>query len=193
MSDLVNYGIRQEESDVRVHVCPYVRRVYTFPTEEGVRALDSGSYEELEGHQNGVEGATSRGYNVPPSDIEKCICIKLREVTWKALEFSRDEPPNVKGQKAVRLVRQMIHNSMLPLPGETKQDPSLEINGTDVIARFPEKEIHVQVKCDFKGGAKDLGGFGLFLQTHERNPRGLHDGENKVQYSDLFGEPALSK
>lgn len=165
---------------MRVHVCPYVQRVYIFPTSKAIDALDSGNYNPLNGHQDGVEGRTSVGYNVPPKDIEECIALTLRNRTWEYLCFKRSESTNIKGRKAIKLVTKMIHRGMLPLPADTERNPTLDVQGTDIFARFPEACLRIQVKCDFKGGAEDLGGYGLFLQTHERNPLGRHDGGQAI-------------
>jgi len=181
--DLVEYGIYQENSDVRVHVCPYVERVYVFPTQEGIRALEENDYKALNAYQDGVSGRTAIGYGVPPDDIQKCICVRVRRRVWAYLSFTRSASTSEKGGKAVRLVVGMIQRGMLPLPGRTTQDPTMEIDGTDIVAHFEEQTLNIQVKCDFRGGHKELGGLGgLFLQTHERNPRGLHDGEQQVSH-----------
>jgi hypothetical protein len=180
MSDLYEYGIHQEDSDIRVHVCPHVRRVYVFPTENACNALSDGNYQPIDGYQDEVNGRTSQGYNVPPSDIPSCIALTLREVTWEHLGFDRKNSTSTKGAKAVRLVSAMVRRGMIPVPGAATTKPELEISGTDIVATFDNQIVKIQVKCDFKGGAKHLGGFGLFLQTHERNPRGLHDGEQSI-------------
>lgn len=182
-SDLVEYGIYQENSDVRVHVCPYVKRVYIFPTEEGVKAIDSDNYKPIDGYQKGVKGRTSIGYNVPPEDIRNCISVSVNRRVWERLSFDRSAETSEKGAKAVQIVVGMIRRGMLPLPGNPSHDPVMEIDGTDIVARFEAQTIYIQVKCDFKGGHKRLGGFGLFLQTHERNPRNLYDSEQRINRS----------
>ena len=37
-----DYGIHGEDSHVRVHVCPAVKRIYVYPTTKGIEALGNG-------------------------------------------------------------------------------------------------------------------------------------------------------
>jgi hypothetical protein len=81
-----------------------------------------------------------------------------------------------KGRKAVELVAAMIRNGLFPLPyavGQLDSDPAkdMQINGDDIIVDLGANRVHIQVKCDFRGGDKALGGTGnLYLQVAERNP-----------------------
>lgn len=169
---MTEHGILNEGSDLRAHVCPRERRIYVYPTTKGAAAVQSDSYLLVPAHQNGVEGATAMGCWVPPDDIEECISISPREATWQAIGFRDDDGLGEKGRKALRLVKGLIQHGLFPgsLGGIEITDRDLQIEGMDIIIRamsLPERRV--QVKCDYKGGRS-----GLYLQTEERNPLGIH-------------------
>jgi hypothetical protein len=173
MNQLFDYGIQKEQSDIRAHVCPKVRRVYVFPTEEGRKALAKGV--KLPAYQPGVEGPTALGHCVPVWCIRKCVCLQVKPAAWDAIGFSPEDDTSVKGHKAVRLVVGMIQNGLFPLPltgsSNASLSPELEIAGEDIRVSVNEQTIAIQVKCDYPGGAVELGGTGnLYLQTAECNP-----------------------
>lgn len=173
---LHDYGIQNEGSDLRAHVCPLVRRVYVYPTAEGRRVAMSGQWPRRSAYQPGVEGATAEGYLVPPLVIPRSAGVEVRAEAWDAAGFSQSDDTSTKGQKAVRFVTGMIRAGVFPLPysvGALDADPALamQIRGDDIIVDLGTCRVHIQVKCDFKGGDKALGGTGnLFLQVSERNP-----------------------
>jgi len=173
---LHEYGIQNEASDIRAHVCPFVRRVYVYPTEEGRRVAISGKWPKRPAFQPGVEGATAEGYLVPPLAIPRCVGIEVREEAWDFTAFCESDDTTMKGKKAVRFVAQMIRAGIFPLPysvGNLDADPTetMQIRGDDIIVDLGANRVHIQVKCDFKGGDKALGGTGnLYLQVAERNP-----------------------
>lgn len=176
---LLEYGIRTEQSDMRAHVCPVVRRVYVYGTAGGLAAIDTGTYREVPGYQANVPTPTARGYLVPPMAIPGCVGLELRSSVWDALAFVSSDGLSQKGGKALRLVMGMIRQGLLPLPSMPKDvgDFELQVKGMDITI-MPgqwQRPIVVQVKCDYKGGAQVLGGTGyLFLQTAECNPLGYH-------------------
>lgn len=177
---LIDYGIQTELSDVRTHVCPRVRRVYVYPTSCGVEAIETGAHRLVPGYQPGWDGATAEGYLVPPEEIEHCVEVMFRDAAWNALRFRQDERTSAKGDKAVRLVKAMLKHGMLPLPTESQivTERDMQITGTDIFVRanqLRKRDVRVQVKCDFVGGRRELGGSGhLFLQIRECNPLGLY-------------------
>lgn len=180
MKQLVDYGIQTERSDIRVHVCPTVRRVYTYPTTSGLEAINTGKYRKKAGYQPGVEYATAEGYLIPPMEIARCVCLELPDIVWRWISFDKNQTTTAKGDKATRLVAAMLERGMLPIPalGETAVCRDLQISGTDIFipqGALRDAPIHIQVKCDYDGGAKELGGTGnLFLQVAECNPLGRH-------------------
>lgn len=180
MKQLVDYGIQNERSDIRVHVCPTVRRVYTYPTSCGIDAINTGKYRARLGYQPGVEYATAKGYLIPPMDIPRCVCLQLPDIAWGWIAFRREDSTTTKGDKATRLVAVMLKRGMLPIPalGVEVACRDLQISGTDIFVpqgALRDRSIHIQVKCDFDGGSRELGGTGnLFLQVAECNPLGRH-------------------
>jgi len=177
---LFEYGIQTEKSDIRTHVCPVVRRVYVYPTSSGLMVIESGCYPLVPGYQPGWSEPTAEGYLVPPDDIPCCVELKFRDTVWDHLSFRKDEATSEKGRKAVRLVKMMLKRGLLPIPTESEivEERNIQISGTDIYVkanRLREKDVHIQVKCDFDGGRKELGGTGnLFLQVREINPFGLY-------------------
>lgn len=172
----MTYGIQNERSDLRAHVCPVVRRVYVFPTEEGQRIIKTGKWRRTAGYQKGVDGPTAMGYLVPPFAICRCIALEVRDVAWDAVRFSDEDDTTTKGHKAVLLVENMIRAGLFPLPYvihecETELAKAVQIDGDDIVVLTGANRVHIQVKCDYPGGDKTLGGTGnLFLQVQERNP-----------------------
>jgi hypothetical protein len=176
MPQLFDYGIQNEQSDIRAHVCPLVRRVYVYPTVEGCRAVTSGHWARRSAFQPGVVGHTAEGYCVPPFAIRRCVAVEVRAEAWLAMNFQESESTSAKGEKAVRMVVQMIRSGIFPLPYtagtlNTAPEKALQIRGDDIIVDLGANRVHVQVKCDYRGGDEALGGTGnLYLQVAERNP-----------------------
>jgi len=177
---LVEYGIQNDNSHVRAHVCPTVRRVYVYPTKEGISAIETGAFRCVYGHQPGIDTPTAKGYLVPPFSIRKCVSLQVSDAVWESLAFNEQDGLGEKGQKAVRMVLGMLRNGLFPIPaiGANINDLGLQITGTDILidrTAIGKFDVHVQVKCDFPGGEASLGGTGyLFLQIEECNPFGIH-------------------
>lgn len=177
---MIDYGIQNESSHIRAHVCPKVRRVYTYPTACGVAAIRSGKFRKVNGFQPGVTTATAEGYLVPPFEIAKCAAIQLNTSVWERLRFSKDDALDEKGKKAELLIKQMVLNGLLPIPAiaDNVREIDVQLLGGDVIIKpnaIRKDEIVIQVKCDYDGGERELGGTGnLFLQVAESNPLGIH-------------------
>ncbi len=169
---LVDHGIMTEQSDLRAHVCPRERMIYVFPTAAGVAAIETGRYQISSAHQKGTEIVTAQGYWVPPDEIESCLRISPRMVTWDAMNFAREDSLGEKGRKAAALVYLMIRNGLFPgsLGGDYVTDADIQRRGMDiVIGSFTVPVRTIEVKCDYAGGST-----GLFLQTRECNPFGIH-------------------
>lgn len=172
---LFDYGIQTEDSHIRAHVCPRARRVYVYPTAQGIEALSKGI--DALGYQPGVTGATAKGKLVKPFDIPKCVSLQINDRVWDAFNFDIKAETTKKGEKAVKLVVRMIKEGLFPLPAGIIIDPNvskaIQIKGDDIYVWTQKSCVKIQVKCDFPGGEKNLGGTGhLYLQTAERNPLG---------------------
>lgn len=177
---LVDYGIQNEDSHIRVHVCPKVQRVYVYPTDCGISAIQTGQYHNTPGFQAGIAIPTAMGYLVPPFDIKRCVALSLNGDVWDSLGFQRIQTTTIKGQKAVRLIVEMLKQGLFPIPVQAYEitDRDLQIKGADVVIKagtVTKDDIIIQVKCDFDGGEKELGGTGnLYLQVAECNPLRRH-------------------
>lgn len=174
---LVDYGIQTEKSDWRAHVCWTVGRVFYYPTDSGVRAVESGDYRDAPAHQvfNGSLVQTASGKLVPPAEIEGCIARKIPDNLKAQFPIAKSDPPTLKGELAVEIVKAMLLCGLMPamIPmSEEQGDLDLQIEGVDIIVTA---SVRLQVKCDFEGGPLEWGGSGsLYLQTAECNPHGLH-------------------
>lgn len=163
---LVSYGIQNEKSDLRAHVCVKIKKVYIYPTEAGIEAVFSGKHPLAPAYTGSIKTAT--GYLVPPGCISNCEVFKIPDKWWKRVNFKDFDNTTIKGEKAVRIVKNMIIKGMMPalkLKYEEVTEKDLQIEGTDIIIRSKAK---IQVKCDYKGGEGGTGN--LFLQTSECNP-----------------------
>ena len=167
--NLIDYGIYQEKTDYRCHVCLGEGYLYIYRTDAGIAACESGRYPELPARQPGVDGFTAKGYCVPPLDIEGCDRVRIPD-NW--LDIARAKAPQSasttqKGAIATKLVRAMLRRGRIPVSLGSREvgNQQLQIEGCDIIV---SANFRIQVKCDYPGG---VGGTGrLYLQTAERNP-----------------------
>jgi len=168
---LIDYGIHEEDSYIRAHVCPIVKIIYVFKTQEVIKVLDK--YPEVPGRQPGISFPTAMGRLVPPNDI-----FDIRPLYWNSYpwweSFNENDSTEKKGKLAVLVVTSIMKIGRFPLWFDAKEveDINIDIQGTDIIVCGKWK---IQVKCDFRAGPKELGGTGnLFIQTKECNPLGKH-------------------
>lgn len=177
-TNLVEFGIQNEKSHLRAHVCPVVQRVYVYPTAYGIDAMEG--HRCVYGYQDGVSTPTARGYLVPPFDIQNCVSLAFNPRAWSAVDFTDKDSLTEKGRKATRLILAMIERGLFPLPAlaEEVTDYELQVEGQDIYISSTAIEcddVVIQVKCDYEGGEKSLGGTGnLFLQIAECNPFGYN-------------------
>jgi hypothetical protein len=171
---LVEYGIQTEESDYRAHVCFAVGIVYVFPTQSGKDAALSGKYPLRSASQRTLRYATAEGYTVPPEKIKSCVGIEIPNDLLGSLCPERYDDESTKGEQAVETFRRMCLRGLVSLPLLASDVTSRQgqIQGKDIVIT---SDVSVQVKCDYFGGPKNLGGTGnLFLQVRECNPFGMH-------------------
>jgi hypothetical protein len=172
-TELVGYGIFEEQSDIRAHVSPQTKSVYVFKTAVILSLIQKNKYRNAPAYQPGFSYATANGLLVPVEDVPDIRCIKWHSFHWWE-EFSETDTTTEKGKKAVWVVRQIMKHGRFPLwfDGEEVSDIKIDIEGTDVIVYG---KWRIQVKCDWKAGTKKMGGSGnLFIQTHEINPGKLY-------------------
>lgn len=168
---LVEYGIQNEKSDLRVHVCAKIGRVYYYPTASGQVQIKEKEYRKVPARTRGI--VTAEGYLVPPQDIQGCkggtIPLFLLEESGIQLLPEKGRQ-HEKGEAAVFITKNLLKSGDIKIPHIVKEitDLDMQVSGTDI---FVKTEIKIQVKCDFKGGPKAHGGTGnLFLQVSECNP-----------------------
>lgn len=172
---LVEHGIQNEQSDVRIHVCVMVRRLYVFKTENGMAAIKTGLYKARPAFQmvNGVKRQTATGYVIPWNKIEGCTPVVLPEPLLKANPIHETDKPDIKGKNARVIAVRLLEDGRLPIPMKVNvvENTQQQIEGMDLVV---DSKIRIQVKCDFRGGNRDLGGTGnLYLQIAEANPHKL--------------------
>lgn len=166
---MTEYGINEDTSAMRVHVCPKARKLYVFPTESGRSAVTSKS--QVNGFQPGIEYATARGTLVCPTSISSVRIVFMD--TADALKYCEEWPTDRKGKWAEDLVADYLEAGRIPLPfsAKTCRDVRLQFAGKDMIA---SGSFTIQVKCDGPGGIGYGASGKLFLQTHELNPLNKH-------------------
>lgn len=165
---LLGYGIQTEASDYRAHVAYKAQRVYVFPTRNGLRAVETGSYAEKTAKTGSIE--TAKGYAVPISHIDGLSEVLIPLDIHQQFKIESYMPTGEKGRRATFIVASMMKQSLIPLPVivDYTEDRALQISGTDIIVGA---SLHVQVKCDYYAGDRRYGGTGnLFLQVAECNP-----------------------
>lgn len=172
---LVEYGIQNEKSDIRVHVCVKARRIYAYHTADGVNTISSAPFKKVPVFTNGIK--TAEGYLVPPRSITGCQQITIGDGVWEAsgiLQCSEKGQQGAKGDAAVYVTKEALKQGLIHLDMSITEidDEDLQIEGTDIYVRA---SVKIQVKCDYRGGPKAFGGTGnLFLQIAECNPFGIH-------------------
>jgi len=168
---LVEHGITTEDSDFRVHVCVLAERLYVFGSRETIEAVELGSYYEAPAFTGDIKTAT--GWLVPPFDIDGVQEIELPEKAWPWISETEDCCTSEKGRRATILVKRALELGLVSLPFIVEgTSVAADIEGADLIITARYK---IQVKCDWKGGRRDLGGSGnLYIQRSECNPHGRH-------------------
>ena len=165
-TDLVEYGILQEESDFRAHVCVKACRVYVFETEAARKVVAAGVFPERPVYTDGI--CTARGVLVPMYALPYVAKVTIPNNVQSWILASHDT--GTKGARAARLVRDYVQRGRIPLPLKTKTQRAVNVQlaGVDLVVA---DAVRIQVKCDYHGGPRALGGTGnLFIQTHECNP-----------------------
>lgn len=172
MSELTNYGIEQEHTDIRIHVCVRVKRLYVYSRDAALLAIRTHDYPVKDAYTERVK--TAEGYAVSWNDIADCREVWLHGSYWRVDPIREDMTTSEKGAAAGHIVSRALEGGYVPLPMkvEVVTDPHTQIDGIDIVARCA---LRIQVKCDFGGGDKKFGGTGnLFIQTSELNPKQAH-------------------
>ncbi len=170
-NNLVEYGILNESSDYRIHVCFNEHNIYVFETKYGVEAVKSGRFHRRLGYQPRVKYATSEGYPIPPSAIKECQQVQIPESIFHLYSCRKNDDTIKKGECAVNLVKDMLMRGLISLKFNPTiiNEKDIQIKGIDI---FIHQDMRIQVKCDYDGGVNGTGN--LFLQTSEINPLSKH-------------------
>lgn len=172
---LIDYGIQNEESDIRIHVSVKTRSIYVYRTKDGLAAINKRNYPVKPAYQGEI--LTAKGYLVPPEDIGGCLRIPIPPLTFYKAKFPKVKwsgSTSSKGRSAVSVVKQMLKDKLIPIKINITEvnDLDMQIKGIDITVKT---EIKIQVKCDWSAGPKNLGGTGnLYLQIAESNPYKLY-------------------
>lgn len=181
---LANYGIHTEESDWRIHVCVKAKAVYCFPRDAAVAAVNRRAMINQDGHKVVTTGdiVTATGYAIPIEEIDPIYPVRIPSGWISHVHGARAYitihermSTTAKGEKAEKVVAALWRNGYLnfirPISLQEQTEIHVQHRGIDLIAVMPT----VQIKCDFAGGDKALGGTGnLFIQLSECNPYQQH-------------------
>jgi hypothetical protein len=165
---LVPYGIQTERSDLRAHVCILARALYVYPTRCGVACLSDPRWREVPAKTGAL--VTAMGRLVPPTAINECMRVDIPDSLIVHANIQETQSTTEKGTRAMHLVAAMIRDALFPFPLDPTiiTDTNMQFEGLDIVVAT---RVRIQVKLDFRGGERELGGTGnLFLQTAECNP-----------------------
>lgn len=174
---LYQYGIEEEQSDIRAHVSLPGRCVTVYKTADMVTLIQSRNYRQKFATQPGVDFPTAQGWLVPIGDIQPQYVLTSELYPWRNYNHG-DMNLGQRGDMAVQCVRAFIVSNKFPLwvCGHINDDKELDIQGTDIVVSARRR---IQVKYDWLAYSKDKGGSGnLFIQSHECNPLKIHRAED---------------
>ena len=167
---LIDEGIFNDKSNFRIHVCPLVKRLYSYPTKCGINAINKGDYKKRSVTTNGI--VTAEGYAVPFNKIYLCQEMRVPKEYWNQYAFIEKEKGG--GGKAENFVLELTTKGWIRYASKATlvTNRQLQFDGCDINV---SSNWMIQVKLDFKGGSRSLGGTGnLFVQTKECNPEKIY-------------------
>lgn len=177
-TNLTEYGIQNENSICRAHVCPLAKVVYTYNTRLAVEHIQAHSYPVKPAYQdvNGIRILTAKGYIVPVVDIPMIRKNTIWDDVWETYPIQKHQTTSHKGQQALLIVQTGLRLGLIALPtlGDEIDDLDNQIQGRDIVVH---RGVSIQVKCDFLGGERHLHPLctgNLYLQIAERNPHQYH-------------------
>lgn len=151
-----------DSASYRIHVCPRVGLLYVFPTVNMDWVTGKKAQTEYKGR------VTSKGVLVKPADLDATTYSIPQAILKRVALASAGMGSSEKGRAAESIVAEMIRQGHLPFSRNVRivTDRDEQISGIDLWAG----EIPIQVKMDFNGGEKELGGTGnLYIETHSDN------------------------
>ena len=159
---LVNYGIQNEDSDLRAHVSVCNATVYVFPTENGRKAIAENNIQGKPAYTGTT--VTAFGYPVPFRKIANIQAVKIPQWIFENENFLHSDTTSQKGNKAVNIVKTMILKGLIQIaltPTEITEK-TMQIKGTDI---HVTANCKIQDKCDWRAGETG----NVYLQVAERN------------------------
>lgn len=175
---LTEYGIQNENSICRAHVCPLAKTVYTYNTRLALAHVQNHTYPVRPAYQdvNGQRILTAKGYIVPVMDIPMIRKNRIWDDVWGTYPIQRQDSTSYKGQQALLIVQTGLQLGLIALPtmGDEVNDLNSQIAGRDIVVH---RGVSIQVKCDYLGGEKHLHSYctgNLYLQIAECNPHQYH-------------------
>lgn len=173
--ELFEYGIRNERSDVRAHVCPAARTVCVYQTSAMINLIEKWRFKEAYAKQPGIPYVTGKGFLVPIDVIPDLRVLHPDKYKWETF------PPRMAGRSelgaaAVSVVLYTMRLGRFPVWFDQPTEESngeIQIEGADIILWAARR---IQVKCDYCGGKQEWNSQctgNLFIQTAERNPHKL--------------------
>lgn len=175
--NLVDYGIADEQSDIRAHVTIPGRQIVVFKTADMQTLITQKKYPERKATQPGVKGlVTGVGVVVPIIDIESYCILKSSIFPWDKYNYKAMSIVEC-GNAAVTVVKAAIRANRFPLwvCGIVTTDKEIDIQGTDIIVKATRR---IQTKHDWGAYSREDGGTGnVFIQTKECNPLKLYGDE----------------
>lgn len=172
-TNLIKYGIEEEQSNYRIHVCGIFNIAYSFNSESMIDFINANNFSSRDVYSYGV--VTAKGFLVP---LKKSIQVGIvKEHILPSYIWSNcpDSSERNKGIWAVGVARKSIENNIVTFESsiKTQEIHTLveQINGKDILV--VNNKISVQVKCDLRACFKNhhqKGTGNLFIQTHECNP-----------------------
>lgn len=166
LGTMFEYGILNEESDLRAHVSVCDATVYVFTPKAARQAIQQHpEVRTKKAFQNGVDFATANGYPMPARFIEDLKAIKIPQHIFTEANFLQGDNTSAKGNKAVFVVKEMLRLNLIPFAFNVDEitDRTMQIQGTDILV---SAKYRIQIKCDWRIGETG----NVYLQTHERNP-----------------------
>mgnify|MGYP001008616200 CR=1 FL=1 len=163
---MINYGIQNEECDLRAHVSVCNATVYLFTPEAARNAINEHpEVRARNAYQSGVNFATANGYPMPLKYISGLRSMKIPQYIFENACFLQSDNTSMKGNKAVYVVKEMLKLNLIPFifSIEEVKDRTMQIQGTDILV---SAKYRIQIKCDWRIGETG----NIYLQTQERNP-----------------------
>jgi hypothetical protein len=167
---MVEYGIQNEQSDIRAHVSVVNQGIYVFQTKDALAAIKDGRFDRIvKNSQPGVDYDTCEGWIMPITAFGDLRFVHSQCFPWKQY-FSCEQTMTTteKGKSAVLCVCAAMWAGRFPfwIKGKEENNKEVQIQGIDIIVNAQNR---IQVKCDWRSGSPNGTG-NIYLQKAECNP-----------------------